>query len=106
MFQRQIADLPKGNRSADHGPGEDADTVARDAVHGRAEDLAPADGDIALMQTGQRVAAAEHIQENSERSAKSVIRTKPHLRTGFSGVERMSTATKATDSAVSRTTEA
>ena len=48
------------------GTGEDADAVARHAVHGRAQRLAPAGGDVLLVQAGQRFAAAEDIEEGAD----------------------------------------
>ena len=52
----------------DHCADQDADPVAGDAMHGRAERLPPRRGDIGFVHPGQRFAAPEDIKESAERT--------------------------------------
>ena len=56
--------IPK--HASEHRSGDDADAVAGDAMHRRSEHLPPARGDILLMEPGQRLAAAQHVEKRPD----------------------------------------
>ena len=58
VFERDVSEMRQRQERSDRGAGQDTYTVASHAMHGRAQHLAPAHGDIAFMQAGQRFPAA------------------------------------------------
>src|SRR5215475_3915862 len=67
MYSRTTSTKPARPKTPrEHRAGEDADAVAGDAMHRRSQRLPPARGDVAFVQTWQRLAAAEHVQERTD----------------------------------------
>ena len=54
-----------------HSAREDAQAIARYAVHRRPQRLPPTRRNVTLMQSGERLAATEHIEEGADYSSVS-----------------------------------
>src|SRR5262249_29517433 len=66
VLENDLGQASEPEHARERGAGNDATPVAGDAVHRRSQRLPPARSDVALVQAGQRLAAAEHVKERAD----------------------------------------